>query len=59
MQESVYTVRPDKRPVLFFLFFTPTVSEKNFLESETGLKIVQTGVGEVFVLHTNIFHLFC
>lgn len=23
------------------------MSEKNFLESETGLKIVQTGVGEV------------
>lgn len=27
--------------------FTPTVTEQNFLESETGLKIVQTGVGEV------------
>lgn len=27
--------------------FTPTVSEKHFLESETGLKIVQSGVGEV------------
>lgn len=28
-------------------FFIPTVSEQNFLESETGLKIIQTGVGEV------------
>uniref|UniRef100_A0A673B5J2 Protein tyrosine phosphatase receptor type Na n=1 Tax=Sphaeramia orbicularis TaxID=375764 RepID=A0A673B5J2_9TELE len=31
------------------------VSEKNFLESETGLKIVQTGVGEVLYTHTNTY----
>lgn len=31
--------------------FTPTVSEKHFLESETGLKIVQSGVGEVRKCH--------
>lgn len=34
-------------------FFTPTVSEKSFLESETGLKIIQTGVGEVRNTHTH------
>lgn len=36
---------------MFVVFFTSTVSEKNFLESETGLKIVQTGVGEVLDAH--------
>lgn len=33
--------------------FAPTVTEQNFLESETGLKIIQTGVGEVKVLIFN------
>jgi len=33
------------------VFLTLTVTEKNFLESETGLKIVQTGVGEVLDTH--------
>lgn len=33
--------------VFWDAFSTSTESEKNFLESETGLKIIQTGVGEV------------
>lgn len=36
----------------FVVSFFPAVSEKSFLESQTSLKIVQTGVGEVLHAHT-------
>lgn len=32
---------------ILFCFIIYSVAEKNFLESETALKILQTGVGEV------------
>lgn len=40
--------------IIILVFFTLTVAEKNFLESETGLKIEQAGVGEVYDTRINM-----
>lgn len=36
-------------PLFILNAFVYAVAEKNFLESETGLKVLQSGVGEVCV----------
>lgn len=38
-----------------FFFIVSAVAEKNFLESETGLKVLQSGVGEVGSSSTSRF----
>lgn len=58
-QSAIHRTMPNQMCGVFFppseqvfvLPFTPTVSEKHFLESETGLKILQSGVGEVRTYH--------